>query len=192
MIPDILEKIEEVKKIYLEKHAEGIRDKDIFQIHLTAYFEPKLPSSDWMFFINKTRLWRRVEIEAEETARALREEMMTEDEAIEMQQSNRRRTILLLKRLLNRYESNPKFYINITVKEISMLYKIIQSAEDAMEKTELAKSKLKLDVVKTFFMPYQKYLPEELKLLKEQINGAFQRIEESGGVGQISSGAGGN
>jgi len=191
MIPNIEEKLEEVKKIFAAKHLEGVKDSDIFRTHLLNYFEPKIPSSDWMFFVNLVRKWTKVEIEARKAEETKKEEQgITEDEAIDMQQDNRRRTIVLLKRLLDKYEKNRNFYKKITVREISTLYKIIQSAEDAMEKTELAKSKLKLDVAKTFFLPYQKYSPEELKKLKENLDESFQRIGGEDGVGQIGSGAG--
>jgi len=191
MLPNIEEKISEVEGIFRVKHAEGIKDSDIFRNYLTAYFQPKIPSSDWMFFVNLARKWTKTEIEAKKAEELKKEEQgITENEAIDMQQNNRRRTIVLLKRLLDKYEKNRNFYKKITVREISTLYKIIQSAEDAMEKTELAKSKLKLDVAKTFFLPYQKYSPEELKKLKNNLDESFQRIGQSGGVGQIGSGTG--
>lgn len=188
MIENILEKIEEVKKIYLEHYADGA--KAIFQEHLKDYFDTsKIPSKDWIFFIQKAKLWQK-EIKK-------REMENLSDEAVEtIQEGNRKKTVVLLRKLLEKYEKNKNFFKNITVREISLLYKIIQSAEEAMRRTELAKSKLKLDVVKTFFLPYAKYSPEELEILKKQLDVAFQRIlriakgEKGGENGQDGAGTG--
>lgn len=186
MVENILEKLPEIKKIYLEHYPEGA--KAIFKNYLGNYFDTeKIPSKDWIFFIQRTKAWQEEAGDAEEIS----------DEVIgEMQEKNRKRTIVLLKRLLDKYEKNKNFFKNITVREISLLYKIIQSAEEAMKRTELAKSKLKLDVVKTFFLPYAKYSPEDLETLKKQFDVAFQRVlkiaktGKSGNDGQDSPGSG--
>lgn len=189
MIENILEKLPEIKKIYLEHYEEGA--KAVYLGYLREYFEPKIPSGDWIFFVQQVKKWR-----GEENIKKVLPEELSDSDIEEIQQGNRKKTIIILKKLLTRYEKNPKAFKNITVQEISLLYKIIQSAEEAMKRTELAKSKLKLDVVKTFFLPYAKYNPEELKLLKAKIDASFQRIfktgkdDGTGEVGQLGSVAG--
>ena len=174
MIENIQEKEEEVKAIW-EKYKDTERAKEIFLNRLNSYFEPKLGTKDWITFIIWIRNWkgikpirgRKVQKEAES---------MTDEQAEEIQNLNRKKAIIMLRNILSKYDRNPNFFQNLTAKDITLIYKTIQDAEEAMRRTKIAKSKLGLEAAKTFFLPYQRMSPEELKLLKEQLDVSFERL----------------
>jgi len=178
MIPDIKNKKAEIKKIWLE-HRDKMSNIEIFKNYLGEYFDvsAKAPNGktpkEFIFFVTMVREWKK----EESIERVNREsESLTDEEILEIQNQNRKRTILMLRETLNKYESNPNFLSKLTVREISMLYRIVQSAEEAMKRTEIAKGKLKLDAARTFLLPYQRMSVEELLKLKEVLNASIEQI----------------
>ena len=183
MLENIQEKEEEVKKIWLE-HRDRLKTKKIFFQFLGDYFDvshysdktpikEQLKDPDWRFFVIWVREWRRKERKEKQRKEAGE---MTDEEAEELQNLNRKKAIIMLRDILSRYEKNPIFFQNLTARDISLIYKTIQDAEEAMRRTKLARSKLGLEAAKTFFLPYQRMSPEELKLLKAKLDVSFERL----------------
>lgn len=199
MIPDIKNKNEEIRKIWLE-HRDKENALSIFRNYLDKYFDvvtmnlkSKTPQ-EFIYFAMMVRKWKKEEI----TERINQDSKnLTDDEISEIQNQNRKRTILMLRETLSKYETNPTFLSKLTVKEISMLYRIVQGAEEAMKRTEVAKGKLKLDAARTFLLPYQRMSVEELEKLKKVLNASIEQIVKlkssgpDGGVGQGSLVSGG-
>lgn len=166
----------EVKKIW-EKYKDVESLKDIFLKRLNDYFpNPKILSKEWTTFIRWTSTWTKNE-------RLIKRRKMVEemsDEDIEkIQNANRKMTILLLRDILDKYHKNPKSLKNLTPKDITLIYKMIQQAEDAIAKTKIAKSKLGLEAAKTFLFQYNRLSEDELKNLKNKIEESFTRLIES-------------
>jgi len=174
MIENIREKEEEVKAIWL-KYKDTERAKEIFLNRLNDYFEPKLGTRDWIRFIVWIREWKGIKpVRGQKIQREA--ENMTDEQAEELQNLNRKKAIIMLRNILSKYDRNPNFFQNLTAKDITVIYKTIQDAEEAMRRTKIARSKLGLEAAKTFFLPYQRMSPEELKLLKEQLDVSFERL----------------
>ena len=172
MIENPREKIDEIKKIW-EQYRETENARQIYLNHLGDYFEMKVPSWGWGIFMGMIKDWKGIK-PGDKKRKRLAE--LTDEAAEEIQETNRKRTILMLKDALDKYERNPNFFQNLSVKEVSMLYKIVQAAEEATKRTKIARGKLGLEAARTFFLPYQRMKPEELKLLKEQLDASFERL----------------
>ena len=183
MIENIKEKQEEIKKIWL-KYRDKLKVKKIFSQYLGDYFDvshcfPKIPlkdqlkDSDWLFFVHWVRDWKRAEKKEGRRGEARR---MTDEEAEELQNLNRKKAIILLRDVLTKYEENPNFFKNLTPKDVTLIYRTIQNTEEIIKRTKIAKSKLGLEAVKSFFLPYQRMSAEELKLLKKNLDASFERF----------------
>jgi len=183
MIENIQEKEEEVKKIWLE-YKDKLKAKKIFFQFLGNYFDvsnysektpirEQLKDPDWAFFMHWVREWRREE-KREKMKREAGE--MTDEQAEELQNLNRKKAIIMLRDILLKYEKNPNFFQNISARDVTLIYKTIQDAEEAMRRTKIARSKLGLEAARTFFLPYQRMSLEELKFLKDNLDVSFERI----------------
>jgi len=179
MIPNIDEKKEEVKKIWLE-HREKMSASQIYKQFLGDYFDVANWSnnnSDWLFFLIWVRDWKKA-IKAEEDEEKINGEMekLTDEEIEMVQERNRKRMILILEDLINNYENfDDPIRKALTIGEVRRMYNAIQTLEEKMKMTEISRGKLKLETVKTL-LPYQRMsLPEILKL-KEKLNESFDRI----------------
>ena len=85
-------------------------------------------------------------------------------------------------------EDNP-IHLSFKIGEIRRMYGAIQSLEEKMKMTSIARGKLKLDAVRTL-LPYKRMNPEELLALKEKLNESFDRIiklKKGEPVGQSTS-----
>jgi len=179
MIPNIDEKKEEVKKIWLE-YREKMSASQIYKQFLGNYFDVANWSnnnSDWLFFLIWVRDWKKA-IKAEEDEKKINGEMekLTDEEIEMVQEKNRKKMILILEDLINNYENlDDPIKKALTIGEVRRMYNAIQTLEEKMKMTEISRGKLKLETVKTL-LPYQRMsLPEILKL-KEKLNESFNRI----------------
>lgn len=179
MIKDVYKEEEKIRKIWLE-HINTIPLKRIFDNYLGIYFDVSIPhiptkkqvNKDWLFFLNWDRKWKK-----EERKKQIERDLENmDDEAIEeMQDKNRKRMILLLKRMLDTHEFESKSGKLLNVGEIRRMYKALQSLEEVKKRTEISRGKLKLEAVKTL-LPYQRMPLPELLALKEKLNESFDRI----------------
>lgn len=168
MILDTQEKRDEVKNIWL-KHKDEIKAREIYEKYLGAYFDLPNPA-DWPVFVTMIRTWNQ-EIKKADRAREM--ESLDEEGIANIQLQNQRKMILLLRDLINDYETNPSKFKGIG--EISNFYKTIQQLEEQIKRTEIQKGKLKLEAVRTL-LPYQRLTLPELLELKEKFNESFDRI----------------
>lgn len=174
MIPNIDEKEKEIKEIWLE-HKDNETTKQIFTEHLSKYFtiEPfERQGKDFLRLMAWVNKWKK-EVKKEEVEELMGN--MTDKEALDIQEKNRRRLILMLEKVLDGYAENPDKFLNIPIAEIRRLYQTIQGIEESIKKTEIARSKLKVEAIKTF-LPYMRMSPEELSGLKNKLNESFDRI----------------
>ena len=185
MIKNIEEKLKEIRETWL-KHKDKMSAKDIFINHLKEYFEIKIPSKDWMYFVSRVRDWKKQE-EIKEMNKQSGE--MTDEEAEKLQDKNRKMSIILLNKSLERLQEDPAALTKVDVMEIRRLMKTIEGVDQARERTKIARGKLQLDAVKTFF-PYQRMDSEELKQLKELFLNGIKELEqiESGEAGPDGQG----
>lgn len=174
---------EEIRKIWLA-HKDELSLKEIYLKHLGNFFDVASWTSnhpDWLLFIKMSGEFNK-ELRTQEIEREL--ETITDEEVLEVQDKNRKRAILMLREVLNAYEKNPNKFKKINISEVRNWYKTIQSIEETIKRTYLQKSKLKLDVAKSFILPYRRLSLEELKELKEKINAGIDeviRIKTGGG-----------
>lgn len=195
MIPNIEEKKAEVKKIWLENRKTK-REMDIYKELLGNYFDVanfKITHSDWLFFIRWVKEWKGEE-QKEMIERGIDE--TSEEDILMLQDRNRKRMILMLDAILKKYEEKPKRLKNVSVEEVRRWYKALQSIEESMKRTRIAKGKLGLDAAKALLLPYQRLKVEDLLKLKEKLNESIERIiaikskRITDGTGQDSSGGG--
>ena len=194
MITDIEKKEEEIKSIWLE-NKESKKMGEIFVQLLQDYFPEETKESNykvtkgWLFFMRLVKKWKseggNINID-----RSL--ETFSDEEIDDVQDDNRRRMILMLRKYLKEYERNPNKLTAAKSGELRRLYDSIQKSEEAKKRTAIQKGKLGLDAVKTL-LPYQRLSLPQLLELKEKINESFQRIidlksEKSSGQNIISSG----
>ncbi len=176
MIDNIEQKEDEIKKIWME-FKDKLKLGELYRLHLKDYFDDVnittyKTSKDWLFFLRLVKKWKSAD-RKEEVEIGVDE--LTDKEMDDMQDKNRKRMILMLNQILNEYENSPAKLQNINISEVRKLYKAIQSLEEAKNRTEIQKGKLKLETVKTL-LPYQRMSLPELISLKEKINDSFTRI----------------
>jgi len=168
------EQKDEVYNLWLA-NRDDMSLKDIYCELLTDYFPDEWQNNNrqWLFFLRLVGNWRKTE-----SLDRMKFDMenMTDEEAEELQNQNRRRIIVMLREALNKYERNPNFLKKLDVKGVTTLYKIVQSAEEAMKRTELQKGKLKLEAARTFLLPYQRMSQEELLSLKVALTTSIDGI----------------
>jgi len=179
MIPDVKTKEEEVKKIWLEKRGE-MKTGEIYKTFLGDYFDTanwSINNKDWLFFLSWIRDWQKKikkeeqENRAEEAAKGL-----TDEEAEELQDKNRKKMIFILNELIMEYgETDSPIKKAFGIGEIRRMYNSIQSLEEKMKMTEISRGKLKLEAVKTL-LPYQRMSLPQILELKEKLNESFDRI----------------
>jgi len=194
MIADIEKKEEEIKKIWLESRTSK-KMGEIFVQLLGDYFPEEIKESNykvtkgWLFFMRLVKKWKAEEADVN-VSRDL--ENFSEEEIDEVQDTNRKRMILMLREVLRKYEGNPNKLAKIDVGELRRLYQAIQNLEETKKRTAIQKGKLGLEAVRTL-LPYQRLSVPQLLELKEKLNESFQRIidlksRESSGQNIISSG----
>lgn len=185
MLPEPLSYEKEVKEIW-EKEKNNKSAHRIYQEDLKKYFDGN--QKDWMFLMNWIKIWKRREVQNEITEGA---KTMTDEGALELQNENRKRAILMLSRVLGEYGKNPKSFKNIPINQISKLYQTIQSLEEASKRTELAAFKEKRETVR-MFLPYQRMSFEQLQVLQQLLNASFARILQlrGGDLQQVPSSTG--
>ena len=194
MIVDIEKKEEEIKNIWLE-NKESKKMGEIFVQLLPDYFPEETKESNykvtkgWLFFMRLVKKWKAEGADID-IDRGL--ETFSDEEINDVQDDNRRRMILMLRKHLKEYERNPNKLTAAKSGELRRLYDSIQKSEEAKKRTAIQKGKLGLDAVKTL-LPYQRLSLPQLLELKEKINESFQRIidlksEKSSGQNIISSG----
>lgn len=182
MIENIMEKEKEIKEIWLEHRNQMIASL-IYKKFLSPYFEivPKVQDTpDWLFFLRWVSRWRNAERkekkEEEKREMEIELENVTDEDIDEIQARNRRRVVLILGKLLDTYDKEPDVLKKaVRINEIMTTYKAIQSLEEKMKMTSIARGKLKLDAVKTI-LPYKRMNPDELITLREKLNESFDRI----------------
>lgn len=176
MIENIREKKEEVRQLWL-KNREGLKLGQFYKKFLGDFFnvEGNIKSTaDWLFFLNWHQEWRK-EVKGEEREKEEKEEV-TEEDIEEIQGRNRKRIVLILKKLLDNYDTESNAVKKtMSISEIIKTYRAIQSLEEKMKMTAIARGKLKLDTVRTL-LPYKRLKPEELLVLKKKLNESFDRI----------------
>lgn len=157
---------------------------DYFDVESGVRYEgAKGPKQDWIHFMvfhrKFLREWRE-EHRDEIVEKKLSE--MDNEEIDELQDTNRKRMILMLKEVLDDYdrakEGNKKVLMRINLSEIRQLYTSIQTLEEKKKMTAISKGKLGLEAVKTF-LPYQCLSIEEILQLKEKINESIERIVQT-------------
>ena len=101
---------------------------------------------------------------------------MTDEEAEELQDKNRKKMIFILNELITGYgETDSPMKKAFGIGEIRRMYNSIQSLEEKMKMTEISRGKLKLEAVKTL-LPYQRMSLPQILELKEKLNESFDRI----------------
>ena len=176
---------EKIKKIWDskkdEKKLHRIFMEDLGDFYDVNHFDHK--SKEWLQFLQMAGEW----IKDDKRDRMEHDlETLTEDGILKIQEDNRKRTVLMLREILNSYEKNPNKFKTISITEVRKWYKTIQSMEEAMKRTHISRGKLKLEAVRTL-MPYnqlEKLPPDKLKKLKEQVNASFDRISQLRGEGE--------
>jgi hypothetical protein len=146
---------------------------------------------EFLKYLSTVAGWKR-EMVTEQLGKEM--ETISDEEIIEVQNKNRKKLILILRNVLNQYERNPDLLKNLGVTEISSLYRIVQSAEEAAKRTELSQKRLKLEAVRAI-LPYHRLPVEELKKLKDSfVNGIDQIIKLKSGepVGRSETETGGS
>ena len=193
MIENIKEKKEEVRKIWLE-HRDKMSTSELYKKFLHPYFDTAnwtIHHKDWFFFLIWIRGWKREMKKKEDEERiATKLRGLTDEEAEAAQKKNRKKMIVILSDLIENYEDaeNP-IKKAFGIGEIRRMYQSIQSLEEKMKTTEIARGKLKLDTVRTL-LPYKRMGSEELLTLREKINESLDRILKLKGgepVGQLGS-----
>lgn len=184
MIDNIEEKEKEVKTIWFE-NRDKMPSKEIFVNLLKDYFNGEDIGSklrvnkDWLFFLSWIRKWRGVEKKKEQEERTKDKlENLTDEKIEELQSMNRKKMIVILSNLIENYEkeTNP-VHLSFGIGEIRRMYGAIQSLEEKMKTTEIARGKLKLDAVRTL-LPYKRMSTEELTALRGKLNESFDRINK--------------
>ncbi len=170
---------EEIKKIWLGKKDE-MKTSQIYKTFLGGYFNVAnyaKTDRDWMSFLILVKEWkkeirdREMEEQAEEAAIGL-----SDEEADELQERNRKKMIFILNKLIEEYEmSDNPAKKSFSIGEIRRMYNSIQSLEEKIKMTEISRGKLKLEAVKTL-LPYQRMSLPDIMRLKEQLNDSFERI----------------
>jgi len=181
MIENIKEKEKEVKEIWLE-HRDNMSASEIYKKFLHPYFDTAnwtIHQKDWFFFMIWIRGWKKVEKkERRDIAAQEKLDSLTDEGIEEIQSMNRKKMIVILSDLIADYEiveDSIKKAFSLT--EIRRMYKDIQSLEEKMKTTEIARGKLKLDAVRTL-LPYKRMSPEELTALRGKLNESFDRINK--------------
>jgi len=179
MIPDIKEKAEEVKKIWLEKKDE-MSTSQLYKQFLGNYFDVakwNISERDWLFFLIWVREWKK-EIKKREKEEKFNQDMigLTDEEIEVVQEKNRKKMILILRDLIENYDGlEDPIRKALTIGEVRRMYNAIQSLEEKMKMTEISRGKLKLEAVKTL-LPYQRMSLPQILELKEKLNESFNRI----------------
>lgn len=173
---DIMEiaQIDKIKKIWIEKTEEGKTNFEIFSSLTEFYAEAGKPvrgNSDWFKFARLVGKWKK-ELEEKERKREI-----SDEEAEEMQNQNRKKTIILLAGLIEKAQKNPEGIKDWEMSKIMTFYKTIQSAEEAKRKTDIASKKIGTKEKRIFF-PYLRMEDDEINKLKENLNESFIRIEK--------------
>ncbi len=192
MITDIQNKKDEVHNIWLE-NKDKMSASELYKTFLGEYFDVAnytFKHYDWLFFIKWVNGWKK------ELRKGKRAEDLSDEELDDIQDKNRKRMIIIMESVLKKYENDPKKMENIPIEEVRRLYKAIQSIEESMKRTQIAKGKLGLDTAKAILLPYARMNPKSLLALKEQLNESLNRIIEikskglADGIGQDNNGAG--
>ena len=194
MIADIEKKESEIKKIWLENRTSK-KMGEIFVQLLGEYFPEEIKESNykvtkgWLFFM---RLVKKLKAEVEDVniSRDLKE--LSDEDIEEVQNTNRKRMILMLREVLKRYEGNPNRLAKIDIGELRRIYQTIQKLEGDKERTSIQRGKLGLEAVRTL-LPYQRLSIPQLEELKEKLNESFKRVidvkkAEPSGRSIVSSG----
>ncbi|MCD5384848.1 MAG: hypothetical protein LRZ94_00850 [Candidatus Pacebacteria bacterium] len=179
-VKDIEKKEKEVKDIWLANRAFKKAREIYDELLVPKYFNVRKKTGagggkDWAFFMFWIRRWKK-----EEKGVLIKQEvdMLPDDKVEKMLIQNRKRTVLMLNRILKDYEKHKSRYKNVDIKEVSRLYQIIRNTEEAVKRTEIARGKLKLETVRTL-LPYNQLLkmsPEKFEELRKQVNASFDRI----------------
>jgi len=158
-----------IKEIWLNKRNLK-RAKDIFLEDLQEFFpNAKIKSAEWITFLRLIRDWK---IEEKEKEAGRLAQTLSDEDILELQTINRKRTITLLSKLLEDYELHPRKLGRL---DLSRLYQIIQTAEEAIKRTEIMKHKEKRETIRMFY-PYQRLSLQEILKLKKLANDSFERI----------------
>lgn len=179
MIPDIKEKQEAIKKIWLE-NKEEMKTSQIYKQFLGDYFNVadwNISQPDWLFFIGWVRDWKKAikKKEDEEEAKEMMKEL-TDEEVEKVQSQNRKRMIVMLSNLITNYgKLDDPIRKAFNIAEIRRMYSSIQMLEERMKMTNISRGKLKLEAVRTL-LPYQRMSLPEILELKEKLNESFDRI----------------
>ena len=179
MISDIKDKRKEIKQIWLE-NRDTMKTSQIYKQFLGSYFDVAnwdRRDKDFLFFLVWIRDWLKKEKnEKQEKAVAARLEGITEEQAEEVQEDNRRRMIVILSELIKDYETlDDPMKKSFTLAAVRRMYNSIQSLEERIKMTKISRGKLKLEAVKTL-LPYQRMSLPEILELKEKLNESFDRI----------------
>jgi len=171
------EREKEIKNLWIQHQDKKL--SDFYQDYLGNYFNVenwKVTDNDWLSFMGLVRKWKR-EQRANEVDQEVKE--LTDEGAEKMQNENRRRMILVMHKVLKEYEANPRKMKNVSLAEVRKMYKAVQSLEEAIKRTKIAKGKLGLEAARTFLLPYQRLSAEDLLKLKESFNESINRILEA-------------
>jgi len=167
---------EEIKSIYKAGIIEEKSNFDIFKT-LTEYYpnagQPVVGNPDWFKFI---KLIKGIKEKMEDAERNIE---ITDEEAEQMQNRNRKKTIGMLAKYINDIQKKPEEIKDWELTKIMTFYKTIQSAEEAKKKTDIARDKIKTDEKRTVF-PYERMSDEEISNLQKDINESFNRIRQDG------------
>lgn len=182
MIKDIHKYEKEIKEIWL-KYRDKESSWEIFNNRLNKYFNPGWGGGnpDWAFFMRWVRKWKREEREKKQYSE------LTDEEILEIQKENRARTILLLKKILDEAEKKPDIWKKTTLQQITRLYQVVQAAEEAARRTEIAAHKEKRETL-AMLLPYKQMSVEEIIKLKQAfLDGIDQILQLKSGEGSSSS-----
>lgn len=176
---EISKKEEKVRAVWEKHKDEELRLSEVFQKYLGEHFDVSYVkgNSDWLVFMSWWSSWTKKERAAKKQEKAAEKMRGLSEEAIEeIQDSNRKKMIIMLSNLLEGYsKEGDVFKKTMSISEIRRLYKSIQDLEEKKKMTQIARGKLGLETVK-ILLPYQRMSLEQLLALKEKFNESFERI----------------
>ena len=179
----MLEKSKEklARNIY-EEHRGDMTPREIFLKYMADFgadveaYTQGLASGkrDWLTYARWVGRWRKEDNEKQlvETTEKL------SDKDIELtQQDNRRRTVLMLKNLLDEIEKGKgKKKVETYIKDLFRLYDIVNKNEQMIIRNKIAAHKEGRETLK-FLLPYQRLTTDELLSLKQNVTDAFNRLK---------------
>jgi len=178
-----IEQQKAVREIW-DKYKGELSPKQIFLQHLKDYFDVPEPENfeiNGKPFFNFARLVRCWKLEDENYVSKISAENLSVEEVEEINENNAKRLVVLLQNTITKYEKKPEQFNKLSFGDISKLYQIIQQINNATERIEIQRNKLKLDTAKTF-LPYTRMSDSQLARSEELILKSIKRLRDNNEV----------